>query len=303
MEFRENVVLAPHTNFRIGGPADLLVEVKNSSEILEAISYSQEKGIKFVVVGDGKNILVSDEGFRGLVIKITGGSLEIQGNKIICDAGANLNDVIKASVESGLSGMETLSGIPGSVGGAVFGNAGAYGQSISDVVGSVEIFDGRDTRIIKKGECEFGYRDSVFKRKPWIVLRVTLDLVPSKEQELLEISRPILETRAKKFPWDMKCAGSYFKNVLVRELSEEVLGGIDKSKIIGGKIPAGYLLDSVGARGMSVGGIRVRDSHSNILFNDGSGSAKEVIELADRLKMLVKKKFGITLEEEVRYIA
>jgi UDP-N-acetylmuramate dehydrogenase len=303
LEFKRDVLLSPFTNFQIGGLADCYVEVNKPRETLEAVLKAKAENLKYVIIAGGKNVLVSDDGFRGLVIHITGGELQVQGNKMIADAGVLLSGVTEKAVEFGLAGIETLSGIPGSLGGAIVGNAGAYGHSVSEVVDSVEIFDGEEVRTISKDDCLFGYRDSIFKKNDWVVLRATLVFGSSTKDDLEKVARPILDSRSKKFAWDAKCAGSFFKNIIASEVSPESLAKIDQKKIVGGKIPAGYLLESVGASGMRVGDIYVADFHSNVLLNGGKGKAGEVKELALQLKTLVRNKFGIELTEEVRYIA
>ena len=293
----ENV--AKHLSFGVGGKVKYLAEVCNQEEIIFAVNLAREKKIPYLILGGGYNLVFSGKKWNGIVIKVSDGKIKINGDIIYSDAGALLSGLIKVAVSSGLSGIETLSGIPGTIGGAIYGNAGAYGHSISEYLVSVTIFDGNDVRKIAKDECDFSYRESIFKKKDWVILGAEFKFIPGDRGSLTSTSKKIIETRLNKFGKEPKCAGSYFKNVVVSELKPVVLEGIPKNKIIDGKIPAGYLLESVGAKGMRVGGIYVADYHGNIILNDGTGKSSDLYKLTEKLKKLVKEKFGINLEEEV----
>jgi UDP-N-acetylmuramate dehydrogenase len=203
-----------------------------------------------------------------------------------------------------LAGLEKLTAIPGTVGGAIVGNAGAYGQAISDHLVWVEIFDGHKIRQVKKTALQFSYRDSLFKRRPdWLVLRAAWAL-PAGERKLLQAeSRKIRTIRLGKYPSGILCAGSFFKNLPVSKVPKKVLKTIPPEKIVNGKIPAGYLLEQVHSGQMSVGGMAVASFHNNFLINTGFGTYYDLRRLANRLKTKVRKRFGLELEEEIRYIA
>ena len=279
----------------------------------EDLIYASESAKKlktpFKIFAGGSNVVFPDGKLKGLTIRFGGGRISVRGNKLVADAGVNLADVIKRSINLGLKGLETLSGIPGTLGGAVVGNAGAYGHSISEVVDQVEFFDPFDVcecrwgkrEWLNNSDCKFGYRESILKHRPYLVLRIELRFKKGNASELREISRDIIKVRGKRYKPGLKCPGSFFKNVLVKDVSKRSSGLIDKDKIIDGKIPAGYLLEEVGARGMHLGGIRVADFHGNLLMNTGRAKAKDVKKLARILKRKVYKNFGIKLEEEVRY--
>jgi UDP-N-acetylmuramate dehydrogenase len=241
-----------------------------------------------------------------ILILFKGGGVAIEGKKVIAGAGTELAVVVKKTINAGLSGLETLSGIPGTLGGAIVGNAGAYGHSISETVKRVEVWDPFDVvqgrrRWLKGSECRFAYRESVFKHKPYLVLRAELVLTRGEKSRLKKMSGDIIRTREKKYRPGLKCPGSFFKNVLVKSVPKAVLKFIDGKKIIEGKIPAGYLLEEAGARGIRLGGIRVADFHGNLLMNIGNAKARDAKKLARLLKKRVKRKFGIDMEEEVRY--
>ena len=261
-------------------------------------------------MGGGSNILFPDKKVKGLIIRLNGGQIRKDGEDVIAPAGLPLSRLISFSIEHGLRGLESLSGIPGTVGGAIYGNAGAYGQSVSDHLAKVEVFDGKERKWLSKRECGFSYRDSVFsakggsasggKRKRWIILQATFSLERGRRDELEEAAGRIMRERLKKYPPTLRCPGSFFKNPLLWEVPKSALKTIDRRKIIDGKIPAGYLLEEVGARGMAQGGIRVAHYHGNLFINMGNGTERDAKRLAKTLKERVKRKFGILLEEEVQ---
>lgn len=275
-------------------------------ELAFAVRTTRELRIPFRLIAGGSNVVFSDETFIGLVIHFIPNTSSVFGKKGILDVVANLElmVLIRGSIKSGLAGLESLSGIPGSVGGAIVGNAGAYGQSISDHLTEVQIFDGKNVRWLKKSECYFAYRDSDFKhgKREWLVLRARFKLKKGDRKELLKKSREIIVLRNAKYNPEMKCPGSFFKNVLLKDLSKESLKKISKDKIRDRKIPAGYLLEAAGACGMKEGKIEVASFHGNLIINSGGGKFADVQKLANLLKKRVSKKFGIVLEEEVRYM-
>ncbi len=303
MKIKRNYPIAHLSTFKIGGRASYFCEVKNDKELLEAIGAAKKLKLPYKLIAGGSNILFPDGVLNCFLIKIkklsSGPAIKINGNKIMADAGTGLMAVVKTAVSRGLRGLETLSGIPGTIGGAVVGNAGAYGHSVSEVVEKVEIWDGKKKRWLKNKDCRFGYRHSIFKEKPWIVLRLVLKLKKGNSGELKKISQDILKIRSKYK--GICCAGSFFKNVPVKDAPIKSLKLIPPEKITGGKISVGYLLEQVGAQGMKIGKIKVADFHCNFIINTGSGRACDVKKLAQILKNRVKKKFGLALKEEVRY--
>ncbi|MGC9602988.1 MAG: UDP-N-acetylmuramate dehydrogenase [Minisyncoccia bacterium] len=306
IKFRKNVKLAPLSTFGIGGWAEYFYEAETPDELIETITLAKKLKMPFRVFAGGSNVVFPDGKLKGLLIRFKGGKILVKKNTMIADAGVGLADVIRISMGSGLSGLETLSGIPGTLGGAIVGNAGAYGHSISEIVRRVEIWDPFDTaqgkrRWLKNPECRFAYRESALKHEHWFVLRAELAFKRGNKTELKKISRDIIGVRERKYKPGLRCPGSFFKNILVKDVSKRSLGLIDKGKIVEGKIPAGYVLEEVGAKGMRLGGIRIADFHGNLLINTGKAKAKDAKKLAKLLKERVKRKFGIKLEEEVRY--
>ena len=295
--------LSRYTRFGIGGPADLYAETGSVEAFIAALNVARASGVPTMVIGGGTNLIVSDGGYRGIVLRYTGERLLASNGRVSADAGASLQDLVDFAIERGLAGLETLSGIPGSVGAAIYGNAGAYGHSISERVLKVRFFDGAALRIFENEECRFHYRESIFKqRKDWMILSVELRLDPAGAAALRSAADEILKVRNEKFPVTMKCAGSIFKNLLLLELPPGVAAQVPAAAVREGKVPAAWFLDQVGAKGMARGEIHVATYHANLIYNAGAGTAADLCTLIAELKARVRERFGIDLEEEVQYV-
>ncbi|MBI2439410.1 MAG: UDP-N-acetylmuramate dehydrogenase [Candidatus Moranbacteria bacterium] len=303
---RKNVSLAPLTTFHIGGKADYFVEVSGTLELAEALEYADDHHLTTCVFSGGSNVIFPDAGFRGMVIRIVDGGIHISQHTLSAGAGVKLSDVVQAACAAGLSGIERLAGIPGSFGGAIRGNAGAFGAEIGDVVSSVKGFL-RETGMVKEYKqdaCLFGYRTSIFKQHPKIlILSADIKLSLGDKESLQWIMAETLATRESKHPQDIKCAGSFFMNPLVRDttLREEFqkdTGTESKDD----KLPAGWLIDHAGLRGKKIGGAMVSDRHPNYLINTGNATAEDVMMLASLVKTRVRDELRVKLEEEVQYI-
>ena len=295
----ENEPLSRHTRFGIGGPARLLVETSHVAAFTGALEIVRASGERHAIVGGGTNLIVSDDGFDGVVLKFTADAISAEEGRVTVEAGAVLQDLVDFTVDRGMRGLETLAGIPGWVGAAIYGNAGAYGHSISERVHTVRFCEGGETRVNINAECEFRYRESIFKRhKEWIVLSAELTMLPGVREELCKTSSDILRVRNEKFPPSMKCAGSIFKNFMRADLTVDVPPTVVRE----GKVPAAYFLEQVGAKGMRVGGIEIAGYHANLIYNAGGGTARELCELIAELKRRVRDRFGIALEEEVQFV-
>lgn len=295
--------LALYTRFGIGGPADLFAETASPDAFAAAIREACAAGVPVMVIGGGTNLIVSDEGFRGLVLRYNDAGVSAEGSVVTAAAGAVLDDLVDFANASGLKGLETLAGIPGWVGAAVYGNAGAYGHSLHEFVREVRFFDGARVRAFDNAQCEFRYRESIFKRhKDWVILAVDLALSPDSAPALQKISADIREVRNRKFPPTMKCAGSIFKNFLLRDLPAAVAAQVPESVVREGKVPAAWFLEQVGSKGARRGDIRVADYHANLIYNDGAGTARDLCALIADLKQRVRERFGIDVEEEVQYV-
>jgi UDP-N-acetylmuramate dehydrogenase len=298
-----DIPLSGYTRFGIGGPADLFAETRDEQAFIAAVAAAGAGGTPVCVTGGGTNLIVADQGFRGLVLRYSEDSLQADGLCIKAGAGAVLQDLVDFANHRGLRGLETLAGIPGWVGAAVYGNAGAYGHSIAERVAAVGFFDGLAVRVFDNRQCDFRYRESIFKRhKEWIVFQVELTLEAGSAAELQQTSADILKVRNEKFPPTMKCAGSIFKNFLLRELPPAVAAGVPAAVVREGKIPAAWFLEQVGAKGMQLGDIHVARYHANLVYNAGQGTARELCELIAELKRRVRERFGIEVEEEVQYV-
>jgi UDP-N-acetylmuramate dehydrogenase len=284
---KQDLLLAPLTTFGIGGKADFFFQVQKPEELVFAVRSAQELRIPFFVLGGGSNILISDSGFRGLVIKNQCSEMVINKEAVTCQSGALLQDMVNEATERSLSGLEFAAGIPGTVGGAIRGNAGAFGKNIGDLlVKAVILTENGNVREVQRDYFAFGYRDSIVKHTGEVVLSATFGLSEKNKQDIRREVESSLKNRRERIPWQNKSAGCFFKNV----------DGPD------GKIAAGLLLDQIGAKEMRQGDAQVWEQHANILINAGKAKATDVIKLARRLKEKVKKKFDIELEEEIVYI-
>jgi UDP-N-acetylmuramate dehydrogenase len=294
-----------------------LADASTETALIETLRAIEQSGWRHTVIGGGSNLIVDDAGFYGAAVRYIARGIQIDGVNVQVDAGAVLQDVVDATIASGLRGLETMTGIPGWVGGAIYGNAGAYGHSINERVVSVRFFDGshihetQEIREIDNAACEFRYRESIFKRKKdWIILSATLRLDPANREDLRAAADSILKIRNAKYPPTMRCAGSIFKNLMLADLPESARARVPNEVVREGKVPSAYFLEQVGAKGISRGVIRVADYHANLIYNDVSnnvdnaagGSSRELLNLIAELKQRVRDQFGIELEEEVQYV-
>jgi UDP-N-acetylmuramate dehydrogenase len=294
-----NAPLARYTRFEIGGQARMLANVSTVDALAETLQLAKSSGTPKAVIGGGTNLIADDEGFPGVVVRYVAKNIEIEGTRVRVEAGAALQDLVDQTIDAGLKGLETMTGIPGWVGGAIYGNAGAYGHSIQECVESVRYFDGSETRELRSNEVNFAYRDSIFKScKNWVVLDAILKLHPADAAELRATAVGILKIRNEKYPPTMRCAGSIFKNLLFSELPAGVQ--VPEKVVREGKVPSAYFLEAVGAKGMAIGDLRVADYHANLIYNEGNGTARDLWHLIETLKVGVFEKFGVRLEEEVQ---
>jgi len=295
--------LSRHTRFAMGGSADLYAEAGTEEAFIAAMAAARDGGIETVVIGGGTNLIVSDEGFRGIVLRYRGAQIKAHGPCIRVEAGAELQDLVDFTIDGGLNGLETLAGIPGSVGGAIYGNAGAYGHAIAERVVEVRFFDGGSVRVFANQDCRFQYRESIFKdHKEWTIFSTGLRLEPGDAHVLRETASDIVKVRNEKFPVTMKCAGSIFKNLMLNELPPRAAAEVPPHMVREGKVPAAWFLEQVGAKGTRRGQIQVAAYHANLVYNDGAGTAADLCALVDELKRRVHDRFGLLLEEEVQFV-
>lgn len=304
MRPQKNVDLSAFNTSGVGGPAKYFYAATSTEKLIEAVNWATAKKLPYLILGGGSNVLIADSGFPGLVIKnnIKG----IVGFRQIIKVGSGvlLSQLITTTVKQNLSGLEKLAGIPGTIGGGVYGNAGAYGEALGDHITSVVCFDPLKNKVasLTKKQCQFNYRDSIFKKNGYIILEANFKLTKIKGAAPVKEVRAVLKQRAVQNFWQGKNPGSFFKNIFVENMPPESLKLIPKEKIVYGKITAGYLLDSIGAKGRKVGGVQVSDTHANLIINTGNAKTADFIKLATALIKEVKEKFGVILEPEVQLI-
>ncbi|MHB1394197.1 MAG: UDP-N-acetylmuramate dehydrogenase [Clostridia bacterium] len=280
-----NEPMKNHTSFKLGGPADIFIEPDNRSELSKAIKSLREHSIPYYIIGNGSNLLVSDKGLRGAVVKIGDkfGSVNIDGDRVIAECGILLSTLSKMAAKSSLTGMEFASGIPGALGGAVTMNAGAYGGEMKDIVEWVEVLD-QDLKLkrLQGAEMEFGYRKSVVEPRNYIVIRCCLRLKKGNPDEINSIMADLTEKRRTKQPLHLPSAGSTFKR------------------------PEGYfagkLIEDADLRGFSLGGAQVSALHCGFVVNNGDATAQDVYNLIRHVQKTVYEKFNVRLEPEVKIL-
>lgn len=308
---QQNIPLAPFTTFRIGGPAKYFIEVSSEGELIEALEFARENNLKIFTLSGGSNILVSDDGFDGLVIKIKSAENETQEknkiedeNIISCWSGESLASVVNFAAKNNLAGLEWAAGIPGTIGGAVRGNAGAFGSDMAEIVESVKVCEAsKKCKILEKTDCNFSYRNSIFKQNSdLIILGVKLKLKQGNRMEIESRMKEFIEKRSKSQPKGFS-AGSFFQNPVVE--NEALIERFEKDmgvKAREGKIPAGWLIDEAGFRGKKIGGVMVSDKHANFIINTGNGTAQDVVMLASIIKQKLREEMDVQLKEEVQYV-
>ena len=272
-----------HTTFRIGGPAEYLILPQTAEEIADVVKLCRQEEIPWYIVGNGSNLLVADEGVRGVVIQLLRNfnQIQVEGCQIRMQAGAQNAAVAKRALNASLTGFEFAAGIPGTIGGAVVMNAGAYGGEMKDILKEVTVLDQNGMiRTIPAEELELGYRTSIIARKGYVVLEAVIVLKTGDPKEIKAAIDDLKEKRVTKQPLEYPSAGSTFKR------------------------PEGYfagkLIMDAGLRGFSVGGAQISEKHCGFVINKGNATAKDVTELMDETKKIVMEKFGVALEPEVK---
>lgn len=304
---KKNFDLTPFTTFRIGGKAEFFIIVKNKQELVEAINWAKARKLPLAVLAGGSNILIVRKKTKGLVLKISGEDYSIKKNYLTVWAGTGLTNLAKISALAGLTGLEWAYGIPGSLGGAVRGNAGAYGFDISESVVEIEAYDLIKKKFIKLNNlaCGFGYRDSAFKkRKNLLIIAIKLKLAKGELNEIEALSRKNFDHRFDSKPKEPS-AGCIFKNLeynkVLKQNKRLAEGLMAEGLVRDGKISVGYLIDRLGLKGKIVGGAKVSEKHANFIINTGKTRSKDVVTLINLIKSKIKQKFKINLEEEIQY--
>ena len=277
--------MAGHTTFRVGGPAEVLVSVEKRGQLEKVIRYLNLAGWPYFLLGKGSNLLVGDRGYRGVIITLAGEFSEVlvEGDRVTAGAAASLSQAARAAMEDGLTGLEFASGIPGSVGGGVRMNAGAYGGEMSQIVESVQVMytDG-NVLTLNQETMEFGYRSSVLRDRPYVVTEVCMKLEKGVREEIADRMNDLASRRREKQPLEYASAGSTFKRPE---------GNF-----------AGKLIMESGLAGARVGGAKVSEKHCGFVINDGTATAADVAALIRKVVDTVKERSGIRLEPEVIFL-
>ena len=282
---QKNILLKNYTTFRIGGRARYFFAAGTKEKIIWAIKRAKEKKLPFFILGGGSNLLVSDEGFKGLIIKIQNTKYQILNTKIIAEAGTPLGQLVNIAAISGLSGLEWAVAIPGTIGGAVFGNAGTPEGSMKDIIRKVEVLDVKDLsfKTYNSKECKFNYRSSIFKKKKnLVIISAELQLKKGDKNKIKEKIKKYLNRKKEKQPLNCPSAGSVFMN------PEGFF--------------AGKLIERAGLKGEKIGGAEISEKHANFIVNSGKASGQDVIKLINLIKKQVKKKFKVVLKEEIQFL-
>ncbi|MBI4257199.1 UDP-N-acetylmuramate dehydrogenase [Candidatus Uhrbacteria bacterium] len=302
----ENEPMSKHTNFRIGGPAKWFVEVRSVEELKQVLAIAAENGLATFVFGGGSNLLASDRGFDGIVIKIAMRTYSIQGTHVRADAGVLSSALARATANAGLKGLTWAISLPGTVGGGVRGNAGCFGGEMKDRLVSVQVLRGGKLVEVAKVDLKFGYRESAIKHSDDIILSATFELEEGDARELKSELDDKLMKRKTSQPLDAGSAGCMFKNyeVLSDEELQRLEGKIDLPLEMKSarRISAGWLIDKLGLKGTQIGGAKVSDVHGNFVLNTGSATADHVVQLIALIKTRARNEFGIQLMEEVQYV-
>jgi UDP-N-acetylmuramate dehydrogenase len=287
----EGAPLAPLTTFRIGGPADLLAEVRSADEALAALRLAHEAGVPLTWLGGGSNVLVGDGGIRGLVVRWHGGSVETPGpGRVRAEGGVTVNGLVRYTIGHGLAGLADWAGTPGTVGGAIHGNAHFQGRLISQSVAAVDVAAPDGTvRTLAAGEMEFGYDRSRLQRTGEVALRASFVVGEGEQHALRALARRSLAFRKRTQPLALPSAGCVFKNP--DPAGVRLPPGVPCS--------AGALVERAGLKGAACGGARVSTVHANFVVNEGGATARDVAALVGRMRDAVAERFGVTLEEEI----
>ncbi|MCI6552216.1 MAG: UDP-N-acetylmuramate dehydrogenase [Lachnospiraceae bacterium] len=277
--------MSRHTTFRVGGSAKCLLRVSSKEQMMKLVPFLQVTDQEYFVLGNGSNLLVGDKGYPGIIVKLESamGSVAVEDGRMRVPAGTLLSQTAAVARDSGLTGMEFASGIPGTVGGGIVMNAGAYGGEMKQIVESVEVMNREgEILVLDNDTMEFGYRTSVIKNRPFIVLETVLRLVPGNREEITARMEELAAKRREKQPLEYASAGSTFKR------------------------PEGYfagkLIMDAGLRGFSIGGAQVSEKHCGFVINKGTALAADIREVIEEVQRRVREKFGVTLEREVIYL-
>ena len=308
-KIKKNYSLAGLTTFKIGGLAEYFIEINAKEELKEVFIWAKEKNVQVSVLGGGSNLLISDQGVKGLVVLIKNEKLSVHGERMTVGAGMSLTKALSRAISCDLSGLEWSNGIPrATIGGAIRGNAEAFGCSMSDIIETVEVFDVKKNKfdILSCNMCFFAYRKSIFSaNKHLIIWEAVLKMLPKDKKQIEKIVEENLEFRLDKYP-NLPSAGSVFKNLDPKEIKNknplffdrEIKNKIGRQGLVG----AGLIIDLLGLKGKTIGGAKISLEHANHIVNTGKATADEVVQLISLIKTRARDNFKIDLREEIQYL-
>jgi UDP-N-acetylmuramate dehydrogenase len=292
--------LARYTTFKVGGPADRLIDVTDTDKLAKLLNFLTGRGVDYFILGGGSNVLLPDNGLRGVVIRVRTNKVDITGNTIRAEAGVMFASLVTTSIAHKLTGLEWAAGLPGTVGGAVRGNAGAMGGDVSQIISKVLVWQDGDVLELTPKECDFAYRDSVFKHGGGVVLAAWFELAPGDPLTSLKHVQEIIKQRSGHYP-PYPSGGSFFKNVLLKDWPKNGIP-LPSEFVAAGRVPAGWLSEQAELKGFQVGGAMVSEEHGNFLINRHDATQEDVLAVVEEVKTRVYTKFGVELEEEVHII-
>jgi len=308
LAIKKSVNLARYSNFKIGGRARYFFEARNESDIKKAVEWARQNKQKYFILAGGTNVLIGDEGFYGLVIKNNIKTLKRNNLRVYAGAGIAMKNLLNFTIKNKLSGLEWAGGLPGTFGGAIRGNAGAFGGEIKDSIESVEYFDTKNLKscTLNKKQCAFGYRSSFFKVKKGdaIILGATLKLDKGNAEKIKKATFEKIEYRELKQPLNYPNLGSIFKNVDVKKVPKAFISKF-KGKIKIDPIPVmptAVIISEAGLKGLKIGSAEVSEKHSNFIINKRNAKASDVKKIINKIKSVIYKKYKIRLEEEIQIL-
>jgi len=307
---KTNEPLSKHTTFKIGGPATYFVIVDSVDSAIDLLKYLDGEGHKYIVFGGGSNMLASDNGYDGVVVQIVDRSVEVKGEEVTATAGIQTVALAQETIKSGLTGFEWGVGIPGSIGGAIRGNAGATGAEIKDTLKSVEVYRDGEAITLSNEDCNFGYRDSKFKHNNDVILRATFSLKKGEDNDARRKALEVIKYRNETQPKGYASTGCIFKNIEIIDdsISQKLLDNFSKedekvaSFLQNKKIPAGWLVEMCGLKGRQIGDAKISEEHGNFIINLGKATSADVTTLIEEIKQTVYDRYGFTLNEEIQLI-
>lgn len=303
---KENEPLAKHLNFRIGGPARWFADVKTIEELEHAISVCKENDVPYFVLGGGSNTLASDDGFGGLVLKMAMRDFNIEGNTVVAESGVISASLARLTANAGLAGFTWAISLPGTIGGAVRGNAGCFGGETKDYLTKVDVLRDGEIVTLTKDELQMGYRESAVKQSEDIVLRAYFELSEGDPEELKKQLEENLNKRKAAQPLHAGSAGCVFKNYEIKDDKELARlkqdAEIPEEMLKNRRISAGWVVDQLDLKGKKIGDAMISEEHGNFIINLGNATGDDVVQLISFVKEKARQRYGIALQEEVKYV-